>query len=48
MIRVPQVRVVDEEGSQLGVMPTAQALLVHDPHLRDANHLVYSQVSTQA
>jgi translation initiation factor IF-3 len=26
MIRVPQVRVVDEEGSQLGVMPTAQAL----------------------
>jgi translation initiation factor IF-3 len=25
MIRVPQVRVVDEEGSQLGVMPTAQA-----------------------
>ena len=26
MIRIPQVRVVDEEGSQLGVMPTAQAL----------------------
>src|SRR5215210_6155490 len=26
MIRVPQVRVVDEEGLQLGVMPTAQAL----------------------
>jgi translation initiation factor IF-3 len=26
MIRVPQVRVVDEEGAQLGVMPTAQAL----------------------
>ena len=26
MIRVPQLRVVDEEGSQLGVMPTAQAL----------------------
>ena len=26
MIRVPQVRVVDEEGRQLGVMPTAQAL----------------------
>ena len=26
MIRVPQVRVVDEEGSQLGVMPTAEAL----------------------
>jgi translation initiation factor IF-3 len=26
MIRVPQVRVVDEEGSQLGVMPTPQAL----------------------
>jgi translation initiation factor IF-3 len=25
MIRVPQVRVVDEEGSQLGVMPTAEA-----------------------
>ncbi len=26
MIRVPNVRVVDEEGSQLGVMPTIQAL----------------------
>ncbi|CAN5785834.1 hypothetical protein BH24CHL6_BH24CHL6_04510 [soil metagenome] len=26
MIRIPQVRVVDEEGSQLGVMPTAEAL----------------------
>jgi translation initiation factor IF-3 len=26
MIRVPQVRVVDEEGGQLGVMPTAEAL----------------------
>ena len=26
MIRVPQVRVVDEEGLQLGVMPTHQAL----------------------
>lgn len=26
MIRVPQVRVVDEEGSQLGVMPTGEAL----------------------
>jgi translation initiation factor IF-3 len=26
MIRIPQVRVVDEEGAQLGVMPTAQAL----------------------
>ena len=26
MIRVPQVRVVDEDGSQLGVMPTQQAL----------------------
>ena len=26
MIRVPQVRVVDEEGQQLGVMPTNQAL----------------------
>jgi translation initiation factor IF-3 len=26
MIRIPQVRVIDEEGSQLGVMPTAQAL----------------------
>jgi translation initiation factor IF-3 len=26
MIRVPNVRVVDEEGSQLGVMPTHQAL----------------------
>lgn len=28
MIRVPNVRVVDEEGSQLGVMPTHQALRV--------------------
>jgi len=26
MIRIPQVRVVDEEGAQLGVMPTSQAL----------------------
>ncbi|MGH2512789.1 MAG: translation initiation factor IF-3, partial [Candidatus Limnocylindrales bacterium] len=26
MIRIPQVRVVDEDGNQLGVMPTAQAL----------------------
>jgi translation initiation factor IF-3 len=26
MIRIPQVRVVDEEGAQLGVMPTARAL----------------------
>jgi translation initiation factor IF-3 len=26
MIRIPNVRVVDEDGSQLGVMPTAQAL----------------------
>ena len=26
MIRIPQVRVVDENGSQLGVMPTPQAL----------------------
>ncbi len=26
MIRVPQVRVLDEDGSQLGVMPTQQAL----------------------
>jgi translation initiation factor IF-3 len=26
MIRVPQVRVVDEDGGQLGVMPTADAL----------------------
>src|SRR6266542_2160319 len=25
MIRIPQVRVVDEEGAQLGVMPMAQA-----------------------
>src|SRR5580765_4226385 len=25
MIRIPQVRVVDEEGAQLGVMPTPQA-----------------------
>ena len=28
MIRVPQVRVVDEEGAQLGVMPTPEALRV--------------------
>src|SRR3712207_9097657 len=26
MIRVPQVRVVDEEGANLGVMPTPEAL----------------------
>jgi len=26
MIRIPQVRVIDEEGTQLGVMPTANAL----------------------
>jgi translation initiation factor IF-3 len=26
MIRVPQVRVIDEEGQQLGIMPTPQAL----------------------
>jgi len=26
MIRIPQVRVIDEEGSQLGVMPTLEAL----------------------
>ena len=26
MIRVPQVRVLDEDGSQLGVMPTHQAM----------------------
>jgi translation initiation factor IF-3 len=26
MIRIPQVRVVDEEGNQLGVMPTPRAL----------------------
>ncbi len=26
MIRVPQLRVVDEDGSQLGVMPTGEAL----------------------
>src|SRR5213593_667256 len=26
MIRIPQVRVIDEEGNQLGVMPTSQAL----------------------
>ena len=26
MIRIPQVRVVDEDGAQLGVMPTPQAL----------------------
>src|SRR4051794_37963974 len=28
MIRVPQLRVVDEEGAQLGVIPTHQALLL--------------------
>ena len=26
MIRIPQVRVIDEEGNQLGVMPTSRAL----------------------
>lgn len=26
MIRIPQVRVIDEEGAQLGVLPTAEAL----------------------
>src|SRR6195256_6690708 len=26
MIRIPQVRVIDEENAQLGVMPTPQAL----------------------
>src|SRR5918997_1861037 len=26
MIRIPQVRVIDEEGTQLGVMPTPRAL----------------------
>ncbi len=26
MIRIPQVRVIDDEGEQLGVMPTSQAL----------------------
>ena len=26
MIRIPQVRVIDEEGTQLGVMPTPKAL----------------------
>jgi translation initiation factor IF-3 len=26
MIRIPQVRVIDEEGNQLGIMPTPQAL----------------------
>jgi translation initiation factor IF-3 len=26
MIRIPQVRVVDEEGAQLGIMPTQEAL----------------------
>ena len=26
MIRIPQVRVIDEEGQQLGVMPTHKAL----------------------
>jgi len=26
MIRIPQVRVIDEEGAQLGVMPTPEAL----------------------
>jgi translation initiation factor IF-3 len=28
MIRIPQVRVIDEEGNQLGIMPTARALEV--------------------
>jgi translation initiation factor IF-3 len=26
MIRIPQVRVIDDEGNQLGVMPTPRAL----------------------
>jgi translation initiation factor IF-3 len=26
MIRIPQVRVIDDEGNQLGIMPTAKAL----------------------
>ena len=26
MIRIPTVRVIDEEGNQLGVMPTLEAL----------------------
>ncbi len=26
MIRIPQVRVIDDEGNQLGVMPTPQTL----------------------
>src|ERR1051326_208024 len=26
MIRIPQVRVIDEEGNQLGIMPTPKAL----------------------
>ena len=30
MIRIPQVRVVDEEGEQLGIMPTSQALGLAD------------------
>lgn len=30
MIRVPQVRVVDSEGNQLGVMPIAEALSVSE------------------
>ncbi|MBI4719975.1 MAG: translation initiation factor IF-3, partial [Chitinivibrionia bacterium] len=30
MIRVPEVRVVDNEGNQLGVMPTQQALSLAD------------------
>ncbi len=29
-IRIPQVRVIDEEGDQLGVMPTHQALEIAD------------------
>jgi len=28
MIRIPQVRVIDEEGNQLGIMPTVRALEV--------------------
>ena len=35
MIRVPQVRVVDEKGAQLGVMPTSQALSLADQRALD-------------
>ena len=38
----------EPEGIACGHDAPLVSLLVHDPHLRDANHLVYSQLSTQA